>query len=212
MTAGVGHTPTYISQGVLAATNHIRDQIDDTQKLFLWSNVDTGANVNIVNNSLFISNFTPTPQKELRVADGRCVPVEGKGDWIIRLGNDIHILQNTLCMPENPNCTLSTGFLKRYHGFTYAPHDAFDSFTLKHSNGTKIRFTPESRTMKTRNGIDYVAIHTIPPPRNESSQQQSSKVPVHLWCKTLLSDIQHTLDVDGATTQKQVLHMKNGLE
>ena len=175
---------------MLAVTKNIWDIIPKNHKLVLWCNFDTGANTHIVNNSKYISNFQSTPNKFLRVANGRNISVTGKGDWTIKISEATFVLRDTLCMPTNPNCTLSTGNLKRHQGFTQAPHDSFDSFTLVHKSGNKIVFCTQNKNLKMRNAIDYVAIETIPP--NKFSDKTSFLSPPHPPSTIHVNKRQHT--------------------
>ena len=99
--------------------------------LVLWSDIDPGPNVHIVFDYKMLHNYRrETIDKSAGQVSGDRKAVAGIGDWHVEFDGFTICLQNFLCMPDSPSCTLSTGALKRSDEFISAAHGAMDHLHL----------------------------------------------------------------------------------
>ena len=168
----------HLDRGALTTTTFIQDLYPSNYNLVIWTHVDPGSNVHIVFHSKFLHNFRQTHNKTLGQVSGDRKSVQGVGEWHIKIGNCEIILHNVLCMPTNPTCTLSTGALKLQDGFVYAAHDAIHSLGLVSPMGINETYTTCDGNFRTINGLDYIPITTILPPREQDKENmQISTIP-----------------------------------
>ena len=165
--------PVKLSKSDLATATSLSTFIPPLHELVVWSHVDTGSNTHIVNNEKFLHNYVTTPDATLGQVSGDRKAIDGKGDWHIRFRDKDFILQNVLCMKNNPTCTLSTGALKRSDGFTAAPHDTNHSLHLVDALDHCFKFTTANKLLRIINGLDYVPIKTVPPQESPTHLQSS---------------------------------------
>ena len=156
--------PVRISPSVCATATALDDIIPPHHELVVWTHVDTGSNTHIVNNAKFLHNYVSTPGSTLGQVSGDRKAVAGKGDWHIKLKNKHYILENVLCMPSNPTCTISTGALKRSNHFLSVPHDTNHSLILIDAFKFELHFTVTNKYLRIINGLDYIPIKIIHPP------------------------------------------------
>ena len=163
--AGVGRTTTSISRGALASTDFIQDLVPADHDFAIWSHVDTGSNVHIVNNPKFLHRPRRTRYKTLGQVSGSRVRVHSIGEWHIHIHGYSIVLHDVICMPMNPTCTISTSALKWNDGFIGTAHDAMSSFHLVCPIGINFTFRPGDGNLRVNNGLDFVPIVTLLPQR-----------------------------------------------
>ena len=96
-----------------------------------YFHLDSGSNVHIINNKLHLVNFKSS-HEDLEQISGNTTPICGHGYLLCLIGGIYYLLKDVKYMPTNPNCTISTGSLKRNDGFVTSSHDVGTSVTLRH--------------------------------------------------------------------------------
>ena len=160
---------TTISPGALATAEYVQDIVPPEHDFVIWSHVDSGSNVHIVNNYKFLHRPRRTRFQTLGQVTGTRVRVHSVGEWHVHINGYSVVLHDVVCMPNNPTCTISPSALKRQDGFICASHDSLSKFHVVCPIGIDHVFRPSEDTLRVLNGLDYVSMVTLLPQRPDDA-------------------------------------------
>ena len=120
--------------------------------------IDSGSNVNIVNDRSYFDSFKPI-QSPLTDVNEAKNPIQGRSPIIFKFGTIFLPLHNFLYMPNHKYCLISTVAIKILDGFMKADHDIGKSFIVKQCREGRITLHLY-RYMYWRNGMDYLPLIT----------------------------------------------------
>ena len=125
--------------------------------------IDSGANVFVVNNKKYLHNFT---ERTINVTLGTNITGQFEGTGLIIASTPQKpgfyvLLFPAILASQDPCCTMTTGGLKKYSGFKSIMHDIATEMTFTHESGNK--FTLPCTTERT---IDYVKLTLHPVSQN----------------------------------------------